>query len=265
MLPWKNDPTLTLTPLVRTAGIAVLAVTILSAQARAYEEDRNPLSHEIHSKERARPPIVDPGPAQPAAPVPSDAIVLFDGSGFDRWQHPGGREVRWELIDGAMRTAPGTGNIETKHAFGDAQLYVEFKFVTDSPRMGQSRGNSGVFFGPYEVQVLDSYDNPVYADGQNASIYGQYPPLVNASRPPGEWQSFNIIFRAPTFQDGEVVTPARFTVFHNNILVQDNEELVGPTTHAVRGSYFQHGDVRVMLQDHSDDPVYFRNIWIREL
>lgn len=233
--------------------------------ATAVEEDRDPLSHEIHSQARPQPQVVDPGPAGEPIPAPSDAIVLFDGSGFDLWQRPGGGEVRWKLLGEAMRVVPGTGDIETKKTFGDVQLHVEFRTDPGSPGTGQNRGNSGVFFGPYEVQVLDSYENPVYPDGQNASIYGQYPPLVNASRPPGEWQTFNIVYRAPKFGNDEAVETARLTVFHNNIRVQDNEKLVGPTTHGVRGSYFEHGDVPIRLQDHNDDPIEFRNIWIREL
>lgn len=239
--------------------------TLIAAPADAYEENRNPLAHPIHSNDRPRPPVVDPGPAVPPAPVPSDAIVLFDGTGFDHWQSHKGEEVPWNLVDGAMQVVPGSGDILTRERFGDVQLYIEFNLDPDSPGSGQSKSNSGVFFGPYEVQVLDSFENPAYPDGQAASIYGQYPPLVNASRAPGEWQSYNIIYRAPRFQDGVAVEPARITVFHNNVLVQDSEPLIGPTSHNVRTHYQQHGDVPIRLQDHDDDPILFRNIWLREL
>ncbi len=246
------------------ASLTCLA-SLIAAPAHAYEENRNPLAHPIHSHDRAQPPVVDPGPPVPPAPVPSDAIVLFDGSGFDHWQSHDGEEVPWNLVDGAMQVVPGTGDILTRERFGDVQLYIEFNLDPDSPGSSQSRSNSGVFFGPYEVQVLDSYENPTYPDGQAASIYGQYPPLVNASRAPGEWQSYNIIYRAPRFQDGVAVEPARITVFHNNVLVQDGEPLIGPTSHQIRTHYQQHGDVRIRLQDHDDDPILFRNIWLREL
>ncbi len=236
-----------------------------AAGASAYEENRNPLAHPIHSMDRPQPPVVDPGPPAPMAPPPSDAIVLFDGSGFDHWQGQDGEEVPWDLVEDAMRIVPGSGDIFTRERFGDVQLYIEFNLYPNSPGSGQQRSNSGVFFGPYEVQVLDSYENPTYPDGQAASIYGQYPPLVNASRPPGEWQSYNIIYRAPSFEEGIALEPARLTVFHNNILVQDNEPLIGPTSHRSRTHYQQHGDVRIRLQDHDDDPVKFRNIWVREL
>jgi hypothetical protein len=251
------------------APFKTLAATLVTAlwmttQVAAYEEDREPRSHPIHSRERPLPPPVNPGP-HVSLPAPSDAIVLFDGSDFNHWQHSGGRNVDWKLEDHAMRVVPGTGDIETRRLFGDVQLYVEFQTYKESPGKDQTRSNSGVFFGPYEVQILDSYDNPTYADGVVASIFGQYPPLVNASRPAGEWQSLNIIYRAPRFENGKVLAPARITVFHNHILVQDHEALVGPTTFGQRTPYTEHGDVRIRLQDHRDDPIRFRNIWIRPL
>ncbi len=259
----KPENTRTGNPLKTLAAAAATAL-LMTAQVGAYEEDRDPRSHEIHSRERPLPPQVDPGP-HVSLPAPGDAIVLFDGTDFSHWQHPDGSDVRWQLENDAMRVVPETGDIETRREFGDVQLYVEFETYADSPGEDQTRSNSGVFFGPYEVQILDSYDNPTYADGMVAAIFGQYPPLVNASRPAGEWQSFNIVYRAPEFEDGEVVTPARITVFHNHILVQDNEELVGPTTFGRRTPYSEHGDVRIRLQDHRDDPIRFRNIWVREL
>lgn len=244
--------------LVVLAGAAGLAATAWA--------ERSPLKNKIHDMERPQPPVVDPGPAGPPLPAPSDAIVLFDGSGFDEWQGPKESKPRWKRVDGTMQVVPGAGNIQTKRAFGDLQLHIEFKTYPDSPGSSQSRSNSGVFIGPYEVQVLDSYENKTYPDGMAGAIYGQYPPLVNASRPPGEWQTFEIIYRAPQFgAKGKVEKRARITVFHNGVLVQDNEELVGPTSHSRRQSYQPHGDVPIELQDHRDDPIHFRNIWVREL
>ncbi len=234
--------------------------------AFAVADDRNPFRYQIHDSNRAQPPVVDPGSAGPPVPPPADAIVLFDGSDFEHWRAMDGSEVPWKLVDGAMQVVPESGDIRTKRTFGDVQLHVEFKTYLDSPGSGQSRSNSGVFLGPYEVQVLDSYENETYPDGMVGALYGQYPPLVNAARPPGEWQTFDIIYRAPVFNDaGVMVRPARFTVFHNNVLVQDNEELIGPTSHAIRQHYHAHGNVPIRLQDHADDLMHFRNIWVREL
>lgn len=241
------------------AGVAL--VSGLSAA-----EDRNPANHRIHDPDRPQPPVVDPGPETAPAPATSDAIVLFDGTDLDEWQAPDGSEPRWKVVDGSVQVVPGAGDIQTKRTFGDVQAHIEYKAYPDSPGSGQSRSNSGIFFGPYEVQLLDSYENETYADGMNASIYGQYPPLVNASRPPGEWQTYDIVFRAPSFEeDGTVREPARITLFHNGVLVQDNEKPVGPTSHGRRTPYGAHGKVPVQLQDHRDDPVHFRNIWVREV
>ncbi|HLS27797.1 MAG TPA: DUF1080 domain-containing protein [Opitutales bacterium] len=224
------------------------------------------LGWKVHDPERPAPPVVDPGAAGDPVPAPSDAIVLFDGSDFSEWRASDGSEPKWKLVGDRMQVVPGGGDIETVRKFGDVQLHIEFKADPDSTRSGQSRSNSGVFFGPYEVQVLDSYENETYADGSAASIYGQYPPLVNASRAPGEWQTYDIVYRAPEFSDdGEVLKPARITVFHNNVLVQDSEELLGATAHRAAPSYRPHGEVSIRLQDHRDDPIEFRNIWVREL
>lgn len=246
---------------------SLIATAVLVAGLSLFgSEGRSPLNHEIHDRDRPKPPVVDPGPAAPPTPAPSDAIVLFDGSGLEEWRAMGGSEPRWKVVEGALRVVPWAGDIRTERAFGDIQLHVEFKTNPNSPRRDQGRSNSGVFIGPYEIQVLDSFENETYADGMVASIYGQYPPLVNAARPPGEWQTFDIVYRAPKFGDGdEVLRPARITVLHNGVLVQDNEELVGPTSHAERTPYQKHGDLPIQLQDHRDDPVEFRNIWVREL
>ncbi|MBK8979147.1 MAG: DUF1080 domain-containing protein [Planctomycetes bacterium] len=226
----------------------------------------------VHDAERPRPPAVDPGPAPAPAPVPADAVVLFDGTSLDAFQRQGGGEARWTLIPadapraGAMEVARGGGSIETKQPFGDCQLHVEWRAPAPPHGDSQGRGNSGVFLmGRYEVQVLDSYENPTYADGQAAAIYGQKPPDVNACRPPGEWQSYDIFFTAPRFADGELVSSAYLTVVHNGVLVQNHVALLGSTAHRTLPSYTPHPPQGpIVLQDHGD-PVRFRNIWVRPL
>lgn len=221
-----------------------------------------------HSRERPLPPVVTPGAPALPVPPPADAIVLFDGSSLAKWEDGKGGPARWKLVaGGAMEVAPGTGGIQTRDGFGDVQLHVEW--MTPNPPRGkdQDRGNSGVFLmGKYEVQVLDSYENVTYADGQAAAIYGQYPPLVNVSRKPGEWQSYDIVFHRPHFDAaGKLLKPARFTVFHNGVLVQDDVEPVGPTANGRRPPYEAGPDrLPLGLQDH-EHPVRFRNIWIRDL
>lgn len=221
----------------------------------------------VHDLSRPMPPVVDPGPAGPPAPVPSDAVVLFDGKDLSEWTTPRGAAAPWKVADGYMEVVKGAGAIRTRRAFGDCQLHVEWAAPAPAVGEGQDRGNSGVFLmDTYEVQVLDSYDSRTYADGMAAAIYGQYPPLVNAARKPGEWQTYDIVFRRPRFDpSGALVSPARLTVLHNGVLVQDNEELTGPTAHKARPPYKAHADeMPISLQDHSH-PVRYRNIWIREL
>jgi hypothetical protein len=222
-----------------------------------------------HSLERPKPAVVNPGPFVASGSRPSDAVVLFDGTSLNRWQSADstGGAARWSVAGGYLEVVAKTGNIATKQSFGDAQLHIEWRAPTPPTGESQERGNSGVFLmGKYEVQVLDSYHNDTYADGQAGAVYGQYPPLVNASRPPGEWQSYDIVFHRPRFDaSGRVMTPARMTVLHNGILVQDNVELSGPTAHTRRPPYERHADaLPLQLQDHGD-PVRFRNIWIRPL
>ncbi len=223
-----------------------------------------------HDWSRPRPKVIQPASASTAdtpAKPPSDATVLFDGSSLDAWASLDGTAPKWVIQEGALECVEGSGYVRTLQAFGDCQLHIEF--ATPNPPHGasQGRGNSGVFLmGLYEVQVLDSYDNVTYADGQAAAVYGQYPPLVNASRPPGEWQTYDIVFTRPRFQeDGGVKSPARLTVFHNGVLVQNNVELVGPTGWLHRDAYQRHEDrLPLSLQDHGN-PVRYRNVWIREL
>lgn len=221
-----------------------------------------------HDIRRPRPPVVEPAERGVASRPPKDAIILFDGANLDAWKSQAGGPARWKVVDGALETVPGTGMIETKRAFGDIQLHVEWAAPRPPHGVGQDRGNSGLFLmGQFEIQVLDSFRADTYADGQAGSIYGQYPPLSNASRAPGEWQEYDIAFRRPRFDDsGRLVEPARITVFHNGILVQNNEQPFGRTSWLEWEPYAGRGDVRgpIALQDH-DHPVRYRNLWLREL
>ncbi|HET9152309.1 MAG TPA: DUF1080 domain-containing protein [Gemmatimonadales bacterium] len=216
---------------------------------------------------RPRPPVITPGPAGAPVPAPSDAIVLFDGTNLSQWRSDSGKPAGWTVRDGYMEVKPGAGTIQTAQGFGSVQLHVEWAEPLPAVGEGQERGNSGVYLmGLYEVQVLDSYHNPTYADGQAASLYGQYPPLVNASRRPGEWQTYDIVFRAPKFNaDGSLARPAVVTVFQNGVLVQDHVVLTGPTAHKARPPYKAHPDaLPLMLQDHGNR-VRYRDIWVRRL
>jgi len=221
----------------------------------------------IHSMERPRPPVVTPGPAQPLAPPPSDAVMLFAGTSLAAWQRADSGPAAWTVRNGYVEVVPGAGPIVTRRGFGDVQLHLEWSTPSPPRGEGQDRGNSGVFLmGRYEIQVLDSYGNDTYPDGQAAAVYGQTPPLVNACRPPGEWQTYDIVFRRPRFgANGELTDSARVTVFHNGVLVHDAVSLTGPTAHQERPPYEAHADrLPLMLQDH-EHPVRYRNIWIREL
>lgn len=221
-----------------------------------------------HDTTRPLPPVIHPAPA-PAGPIapPGDAVVLFNGADLSAWASAkDSGAAGWRLVDGAMEVVPGTGDIETRQAFGDCQLHVEWM---TPPRKGndQEPGNSGVFLmSHYEVQVLDSYENRTYADGMAGAVYGQYPPLANASRPPLEWQTYDIVFRRPRFDaQGRVLTPALVTVMYNGVLVQDHVALTGPTAHMRRPPYEAHPDRQPLkLQDHGQK-VRFRSIWIRDL
>jgi len=219
----------------------------------------------IHSMVRPEAPVIDPGDAR-AGRAPSDAVVLFDGTDLSQWESADGGPAEWPVAHGYMESAR-KGDIVTKQPFGDCQLHVEWASPAKVVGGGQGRGNSGVLLmGKYEVQVLDSWNNRTYADGHAGSVYGQYPPLVNASRPPGAWQSYDIIFHGPRFNDdGSLERPARITVLHNGVLVQDNVELTGPSSWMERPAYQRHPDkAPLRLQDHHN-PVRYRNIWIREL
>ena len=220
---------------------------------------------------------------------PSDALVLFNGSDLSQWHrpkegygarmdhaesilhaklnHPQFTDPEWIVKDGAMVVKPGSGAIETKESFGDVQLHIEWLSPYNEGKKDQQYSNSGIFFmGLYEVQVLNSYENATYANGQAGSIYKQHSPLVNASRPPGEWQSYDIVFSAPLFNiNGELVQPAYLTIFHNGVLIQNHAELEGPCVFIGKAHYITHPEkLPLLLQDHGDK-VRFRNIWIRSL
>lgn len=226
----------------------------------AMAQEMKPEDTEIWEPE---PKVVTPGEDHSA---PSDAIVLFDGSNFSNWESASGGEVKWKLEDRAMTVQKGTGYIQTKQSFGDCQLHIEWRTPSEVVGNSQGRGNSGVFLqSTYELQVLDSYNNRTYSNGQAASIYKQYMPLVNVCRPPGEWQTYDIIYEAPIFQeDGSLARPAFITVLQNGVLVQNHVMLRGDTPYIGLPKYSKHGKLPIRLQDHGN-PVSYRNIWIREL
>jgi len=229
--------------------------------------------HETDPAKCPPPPAVAPGTAstqETAGTAPSDGVVLFDGTDLSNWTSTKkDQETKWVVKDGAMSPTKDSGMIRSKREFGSCQLHLEFATPVPPEGDGQGRGNSGVFLmGKCEIQVLDSCDNTTYPDGQCAALYGRAIPLVNASRAPGEWQSFDIIFHRPRFKGEKVVEPATFTVFHNGVLVHDHVQLSGGTgwrgPHSVT-HYVPHGDKGPLeLQDHGN-PVLFRNIWVREL
>ena len=214
-------------------------------------------------------PLVTPG--QSNADAPSDATILYNGHGLGAFQKKDGSPAGWKIdADGAVTDIKGAGDLITKEAFGNCQLHIEFREPAEVKSSGQGRGNSGVYLmGKYEIQVLDSYNNPTYSNGQAGAVYKQHVPLVNASRKPGEWQSYDIIFTAPLFKEnGDVESPARVTVIHNGVLIQNNVTILGTTDWVRKPKYVKHASkLPLMLQDHGDDgnPISYRNIWIRNL
>jgi hypothetical protein len=219
----------------------------------------------VHDMTRPLPNVITPAeyPCQP----PSDAIVLFDGTDLSNWVlAKDASPAKWKVENGYMEVIKETGDIRTKEAFGNCQLHIEWSIPAEVSGSNQDRGNSGVYLmSTYEVQVLDSYNNRTYADGQAGAIYGQNPPLVNVCWPPGQWQSYDIIFHRPIFKKGKVVKPATMTVLHNGVLIQDSFKIEGATIWKKRAKYHQHPDkLPVLLQDHGY-PVRYRNIWLREL
>jgi Domain of Unknown Function (DUF1080) len=256
---------------LRAAGIGTIliaAVVSVSSQQPKIGYDDTPMQPNgkwhIHDGNRPQPKMITPG-ATPGA-APADATVLLgNGTDASAWQMTNGSPVTWPMKDGVLQSAKGM--IETRAHFTDFQLHVEFATPKEVKGTGQGRGNSGVFLlGQFEVQVLDSYENPTYPDGQAAAMYGQYPPLVNASRPPGEWQAYDIIFTAPRFTAaGALEKPAVVTVIHNGVVVHNATAYQGPTEHKIIKPYVPaSGKGPIRLQDHGN-PVHFRNIWIRPI
>ncbi|CAN5334076.1 DUF1080 domain-containing protein [soil metagenome] len=224
------------------------------------QEEKDPTVTEIWEPE---PRVVQPGKENSP---PSDAIILFDGKDLSKWEAVKGGQPKWEVRDGAFTVAKGAGDIRTRQGFNDIQLHIEWRAPAEVRGEGQGRGNSGIFFQEhYELQVLDSYNNRTYSNGQAASIYKQTMPLVNASRSPGEWQVYDVIYKVPEFDGEYLKTPATITVFHNGVLVQHNTQIRGTTEFRGLPQIKPHEDnMPLRLQDHGD-PVSYRNIWIREL
>jgi len=255
-------------------AVLVLASTSLAADVGSpfygdAPDDHHPWA--IHDRNRPQPPVITPGTfstqERPGTP-PSDAVILFDGTDLSKWEADEGTHVptKWVIKNGAMECVPGSGFIRTKDKIGDCQLHIEWASPTKVEGNSQGRGNSGVFLmGLVEVQVLDNYNNPTYPDGTAGAVYGVNPPLVNALRPPGEFQTYDIIFRRPIYKDGQPVDPGSITVFENGVLVQDHTRLEGETGHMRRskpGPFPAAGPLK--LQDHGN-PVRYRNIWYRPL
>lgn len=243
--------------IILSVSFLVCTITSLSAQEMKPEETE---------KWEPVPPVVDPGKEIPSPP--SDAIILFDRNDLSKWESTKGGKAEWVVNSDAFTVKPGTGNIQTREKFADIQLHIEWKTPLDTAgKHGQGRGNSGVYLqGLYEVQVLDSYKNRTYSNGQAGSIYKQYIPMVNAMKPPGEWQVYDIIFYAPRFnEDGSLKKPGFITVFHNGVLIHHYAEIKGTTTNIGQPKYRPHTlKMPLMLQDHGNY-VSYRNIWLREL
>ena len=254
-----------LEPLFLAAALAALAFSIQDHGGVGYDDTPYLPGSEwrVHDKLRPVPPVVTPG-AFVSQPAPSDALALFDGHGLGAWT-AGDGPATWKLAGDYMEVN-GSGDIQTRERFGDLQLHLEWATPAEVAGDSQGRGNSGVFLmGRYEVQILDSYDNPTYADGQAAALYGQRPPDVNACRPPGAWQSYDIVFRAPRFEGAELLSPALVTVIHNGLVVHHAVPFLGATAHRALPAYSPHEpEGPIKLQDHGN-PMRFRNVWVRRL
>jgi hypothetical protein len=254
--------------LLRSQIVLLLAV----APAMAQQTTQKPMRPEDTEVWQPVPRVVAPGNADRDAP--SDAVLLFGGSNLDEWVSAGdGSPPKWTVANGVFTVDKAAGDIRTKRGFRNFQLHLEWRVPAGITGSSQLRGNSGVFLasGPgssYELQIMDSYENPTYVNGQAASVYKQNPPLVNAMRKPGEWQTYDVIWTAPVFgDDGTVKSPAYVTVLHNGVLVQNHFALLGVTKNTGLPEYTKHGPAPIMLQAHQDPsaPISFRNIWLREL
>lgn len=259
--------------LAALAGIAVGFMPMTDSAAEPLGYTDTPMlpgtPWHVHDPNRPHPRVVTPAETfSQNAPAPSDAVVLFDGTDLSKWETDNGRPAGWKVENGYMEVVKGKGNIHTKAEFSDFQLHLEFATPAKVVGNSQGRGNSGVFLlGQYELQVLDSYDNPTYADGQCGAMYGQMPPLVNACKPPGQWQSYDIIFEAPRWDAaGKLIKKACVTVLQNGVLLHHKDEYIGTTGHKTLGNYdhTRSSSGPIALQDHGN-PMRFRNIWIRPL
>jgi hypothetical protein len=251
--------------------LVALVATLPLTRAGAQQPAGKPEETEVWTPV---PRIVDAGrgPAT-AMPRPADAIALFDGSGLSEWTNVEGKPAGWRVAGGIMTVNKQAGDVQTRRKFTNYQLHLEYRIPPGIKETGQARGNSGLFLanpsaGGYELQILDSYRNTTYVNGQAGSVYKQHPPMVNASRAPGEWQTYDVVWTAPTFgADGAMKTPAYVTALHNGVLVQDHFALTGETMYIGKPAYVAHGASPIKLQAHGDPspPLSFRNIGVREL
>jgi len=252
-----------LCPVLSVAAlVAVPAVLLIAAAPVQDAKSADKKEWGVHDMARPQPTMVE----TPASKAPSDAVVLFDGTNLDKWTGNGGT-ADWFVKDGYFEVKPGSGNIRTKDGFGSCQLHIEWMIPADRECKGQGGCNSGLFFmDRYELQILGSNPNQTYVDGMAGAMYGQHPPLVNACRPNGQWNTYDVIFHAPVFKsDGSLEKAGSMTVFFNGVLVQDNSPILGATAHAAKAKYSAHEPaLPIGLQDHGD-PLRFRNVWVRPL
>lgn len=262
--------------LKKAAPAVVVLGMFYSTDVQAQDTPKPPkMTPEMTEHWEPVPKVIAPGESN--LTPPSDAIILFDGKNLDQWvsTNDPSSPAKWTVSNGAFTVKKGTGNIQTKQSFQDYQLHIEWKIPENITGKSQARGNSGLFLAStgegdtgYELQVLDSYNNKTYVNGQAGSIYKQHPPLVNAMRKPGEWNTYDVIFTAPRFKEnGKLFSPAKVTVLHNGVVIQNETEIEGTTQYIGLPSYTPHGKAPIKLQDHGDpsEPISYRNIWIREL
>lgn len=245
-------------------GLVCLLLGLIAMPLAAQVQNRESLDPKVTEVWEPKAKKITPGAM--AGDAPSDAVVLFSGKDLNEWTSLDGSPAKWEVKDGSFTVVKGTGDIKTKKVFGDIQLHIEWRSPAVVESEGQGRGNSGIFLQErYELQVLDSYESQTYRNGQAGSIYKQHGPLVNATRKPGEWQAYDVIYNAPRFNEsGEVIIPAYITVLHNGIVIQNHSEIRGPTEYKGLPVYIAHGKASLKLQDHGN-PVSYRNVWVREL